>query len=167
MAVAGAAASRFSGTQALPVWKCDRVSGCGEGGQPGHRGTNTKGLLRPRSSGPPLPSAPGTCRALPLASRRSPVPSRTYSGHDAASSTTRAKALRSAAVVLLRVFIPTSTPVSLPEGSLRPAAHVAYPVAAVGVKHPSLLSLGRVSLLGVTIGTKQVRKQEVLFPFVG
>jgi hypothetical protein len=44
---------------------------------------------------------------------------------------------------------------------------VGYPVAAVGVKHPSLLYLGRVSLLGVTIGTKQAREQEGLCPFVG
>jgi hypothetical protein len=68
---------------------------------------------------------------------------------------------------LLRLVILTPTPVSPPEVFLRPAVDVGYPVAAVGVKHPSLLSLGRVSLLGVTIGTKRAREQEVLFPFVG
>jgi hypothetical protein len=69
---------------------------------------------------------------------------------------------------LLRLVTPTPTPVSPPEVFLRPAVEVGYPVAAVGVKkHPSLLSPGRVSVLGVTIGTKQARAQEVLFPFVG
>ena len=68
---------------------------------------------------------------------------------------------------LLRLVIPTPTPGSSPEDFLRAAVDVGYPVAAVAVKHPSLLSLGRVSVLGVTIGTKQARKQEVLFPFVG
>ena len=69
---------------------------------------------------------------------------------------------------LLRLVIPTPTPpVSPPEGFLRPAVEVGYPVAAVGVKHPSLLSLVRASLLGVTIGTKQAGTQEMLFPFVG
>ena len=68
---------------------------------------------------------------------------------------------------LLRLVIPPPTPVSPPKGFLRPAVEVGYPVAAVGVKHPSFLSLGRVSLLSVTIGTKQARAQEVLFPFVG
>jgi hypothetical protein len=56
---------------------------------------------------------------------------------------------------LLRLVIPTPTPVSPPEVFLRPAVDVGYPVAEVGVKHPSLFSLSRVSLLGVTIGTKQ------------
>jgi hypothetical protein len=68
---------------------------------------------------------------------------------------------------LLRLVIPAPTPVSPPEVFLRPAVEVGYPVAAVGVKHPSLLYLGRVSVLGVTIGTKQAREQVVLFPFVG
>jgi len=68
---------------------------------------------------------------------------------------------------LLRLVIPTPTPVSPPKVFLRPAVEVGYPVAAVGVKHPSLLSLGRVSVLSVTIGTTQAREQEVLFPFVG
>jgi hypothetical protein len=68
---------------------------------------------------------------------------------------------------LLRLVIPTPTPVSPPKIFLRPAVDVGYPVGAVGVKHPSLLSLGRVSVLSVTIGTKQAREQEVLFPFVG
>jgi hypothetical protein len=69
---------------------------------------------------------------------------------------------------LLRLVIPSPTPVSSLEVFLRPAVEVGYPVAAVvSVKHPSLLSLGRVSVLGVTIGTKQARAQEVLFPFVG
>jgi hypothetical protein len=68
---------------------------------------------------------------------------------------------------LLRLVIPTPTPVSSLEVFLRPAVEVGYPVAAVGVKHPSLLSLGRVFVLSVTIGTKQARAQEVLFPFVG
>ena len=67
---------------------------------------------------------------------------------------------------LLRLVIPTPTPVSSPEVFLRPAVEVGYPVAAVAVKHPSLLYLGRVSVLGVTIGTKQARAQEGLFPFV-
>jgi hypothetical protein len=70
-------------------------------------------------------------------------------------------------MLLLRLVIPTPPPVGPPKGFLRPAVDVGYPVAAVGVKHPSLISLGRVSLLGVTIGTKQARAQEVLFPFVG
>jgi hypothetical protein len=69
---------------------------------------------------------------------------------------------------LLRLVIPTPTPVSPPEVFLRPAVDVGYPVAAVvGVKHPWLLSLGHVSVLSVTIGTKQAREQEVLFPCVG
>ena len=69
---------------------------------------------------------------------------------------------------LLRLIIPTPTPVSPPKVFLRPAVGVTYPVAmVVGVKHPLLLSLGRVSVLSVTIGTKQARAQEVLFPFVG
>jgi len=68
---------------------------------------------------------------------------------------------------LLRLVIPTPTPVSPPEVFLRPAVDVGYPVAAVGVKHPSLISLGRVSVLSVTIGTKQARAQEMLVPFVG
>jgi hypothetical protein len=68
---------------------------------------------------------------------------------------------------LLRLVIPTPTPVSPPKVFLRPAVEVGYPVAAVGVKHPLLLSLGRVSVLSVTIGTKQARAQEELFPFVG
>jgi hypothetical protein len=69
---------------------------------------------------------------------------------------------------LLRLSIPSPAPVSPPEVFLRPAVEVGYPVAAVvAAKHPSLLSLGRVSVLGVTIGTKQARAQEVLFPFVG
>ena len=67
---------------------------------------------------------------------------------------------------LLRLVIPTPTPVSPREVFLRPAVEVGFPVAAVGVKHPSLLYLGRVSVLGVTIGTKQARAQEVLSPFV-
>ena len=49
---------------------------------------------------------------------------------------------------LLRLVIPTPIPVSPPEVFLRPAVEVGYPVAAVGVKHPSLLSLDRVSVLG-------------------
>ena len=68
---------------------------------------------------------------------------------------------------LLRLVIPTPTPVSPPEVFLRPAVEVGYPVAAVGVKHPLVLCLGRVSVLSVTIGTTQAREQEVLFPFVG
>jgi hypothetical protein len=68
---------------------------------------------------------------------------------------------------LLHLVIPTPTPVSSLEVFLRPAVEVGYPVAAVGVKHPSLLSLGRVFVLSVTIGTKQARAEEVLFPFVG
>ena len=68
---------------------------------------------------------------------------------------------------LLRLIIPTPTPVGPPEVFLRPAVEVCYPVAAVGIKHPSLLSLGRVFVLSVTIGTKQARAEEVLFPFVG
>jgi len=68
---------------------------------------------------------------------------------------------------LLRLVIPTPTPVSPPKVFLRPAVEVGYPVAAVGAKHSSLLSVGRVSVLSVTIGTKQARAQEVLFPFVG
>ena len=68
---------------------------------------------------------------------------------------------------LLRLAIPPPTPVSPPKGFLRPAVDVGYPVAAVAVKHQSLLSGGRVFLLGVTIGTKQAREQEMLFPFVG
>ena len=68
---------------------------------------------------------------------------------------------------LLRLVIPTPTPVSPPKVFLRPAVEVVYPAAAVGVKHPLLLSLGRVSVLSVTIGTKQARAQEMLFPFVG
>ena len=67
----------------------------------------------------------------------------------------------------LRLIIPSPTPVSPPKRFLRPAVDVGYPVAEVGVKHPSLFSLSRVSLLGVTIGTKQAGAQEVLFPFVG
>jgi hypothetical protein len=68
---------------------------------------------------------------------------------------------------LLRLIIPTPTPVSPPKVFLRPAVEVGYPVAAVTVKHPLLLSLGRVSVLSVTMGTKQARAQEELFPFVG
>jgi hypothetical protein len=68
---------------------------------------------------------------------------------------------------LLRLVIPTPTPVSPPEVFLRPAVEVGYPVAAVTVKHPLLLSVGRMSVLSVTIGTKQARAQEELFPFVG
>jgi hypothetical protein len=68
---------------------------------------------------------------------------------------------------LLRLVIPTPTPVSPPKVFLRPAVEVGYPVAAVTVKHPLLLSVGRVSVLSVTIGTKQARAQEVLFPVVG
>jgi hypothetical protein len=68
---------------------------------------------------------------------------------------------------LLRLVIPTPTPVSPPEVFLRPAVEVGFPVVAVGVKHPSLLSLGRVSVLSVTIGAKQAGTQEGLFPFVG
>jgi hypothetical protein len=68
---------------------------------------------------------------------------------------------------LLRLVIPTPTPLSPPKVFLRPAVEVGYPVAAVGVKHKLLLSGGRVSVLSVTIGTKQARAQEVLFPFVG
>jgi hypothetical protein len=67
---------------------------------------------------------------------------------------------------LLRLVIPTPTSVSQSKGFLCPAVEVAYPVAAVGVKHPSLLSLGRVSVVGVSLGTKQARAQEALFPFV-
>ena len=68
---------------------------------------------------------------------------------------------------LLRLVIPTPTPGSSPEDFLRAAVDVGYPVAAVAVKHPSLLSLGRVSLVGVTTGTKKSRAQQMLFPFVG
>jgi hypothetical protein len=68
---------------------------------------------------------------------------------------------------LLRLAIPTPAPISPPEVFLRPAVEVGYPVAAIAVKHPLLLYLGRVSVLGVTIGTKQARAQEGLFPFVG
>ena len=68
---------------------------------------------------------------------------------------------------LLRLVIPTPTPVSRPKVFLRPAVEVGYPVAVVGVKHPLLLSLGRVPVFSVTIGTKQARAQEVLFPVVG
>jgi hypothetical protein len=68
---------------------------------------------------------------------------------------------------LLRLVIPTPIPVSPPKVFLRPGVEVGYPVAAVGVKHPLLLSLGRVSVLSVTIGTTQAREQEVLFLFVG
>jgi hypothetical protein len=70
-------------------------------------------------------------------------------------------------VFFLRLVIPTPTPVSPPKGFLRPAVDVGYPVAAVGVKHLSLLSLGRVLPSSVTIGTKQAGEQEVLLPFVG
>ena len=70
-------------------------------------------------------------------------------------------------MLLLRLILPTPTPVGPPKVFLRPAVEVGFPVAAVGVKHPSLLYLGRVSVLGVTIGTKQARAQEELFPFVG
>jgi hypothetical protein len=49
---------------------------------------------------------------------------------------------------LLRLVIPTPIPVSPPKVFLRPGVEVGYPVAAVGVKHPLLLSLGRVSVLG-------------------
>ena len=71
-------------------------------------------------------------------------------------------------MILLRLVIPTPTPpISPPKVSIRPAVEVGYPVAAVGVKHPLLLYLGRVSVFSVTIGTKQAREQEVLFPFVG
>jgi hypothetical protein len=65
------------------------------------------------------------------------------------------------------LVIPAPTPGSSSEGFLHPATDVGYPVAAVGVKHKLLLSGGRVFLLSVTIGTKQAREQEVLFPFVG
>ena len=68
---------------------------------------------------------------------------------------------------LLRLVIPTPTPVSPPKVFLRPAVEVGYPVDAVTVNHPLLLSVGRVSVLSVTIGTKQARAQEELFPFVG
>ena len=68
---------------------------------------------------------------------------------------------------LLRLVIPTPIPESPPKVFLRPAVEVGYPVAAVGVKHPLLLSLGRVSVLSVSIGTTQAREQEVLFLFVG
>ena len=68
---------------------------------------------------------------------------------------------------LLRLVITTPTPGRSPEGFLRAAAEVGYPVAAVGVKHPSLLSLCRVLPPSVTIGTKQAEIQEVLSPFVG
>ena len=68
---------------------------------------------------------------------------------------------------LLRLVIPTPTPVSRPKVFLRPAVEVGYPVAAVGVKHPLLHSLGRVSVLCVTMGTNQARAQEVLFPVGG
>jgi hypothetical protein len=69
-------------------------------------------------------------------------------------------------MLLPRLVIPAPTPGSSPESFLRHAADVGYPVAAVGVKHPSLLSSGRVSSLSVTIGKKQAREQEMLFPFV-
>ena len=69
---------------------------------------------------------------------------------------------------LLRLVILTPTPpVSPPEVFLRPAVEVGYPVAAVAAKHPSLLSLGRVPVLSVTMGTKQARAQEVLVPSLG
>ena len=68
---------------------------------------------------------------------------------------------------LLRSVIPTLTPGSSPKSFLRPAAGIGYKVAAVAVKHPSLLSLRRVLPPSVTIGTKQAEIQEVLSPFVG
>jgi len=68
---------------------------------------------------------------------------------------------------VLRLVIPTPTPRNLPKGFLRPAVGVGYTIAAVAVNHPSLLSLGRVSAPGVTLGTKQAWTQQVLFPVVG
>ena len=67
----------------------------------------------------------------------------------------------------LRLIIPSPTPVSPPKGFLRPAVDVGYPLAEVGVKHPSLFSLSRVSLLGVTIGTKQAGHKRCYSPSLG
>ncbi len=68
---------------------------------------------------------------------------------------------------LLRLVIPPPLLEARPRASFVLLWTLGYPVAAVGVNHPSLLSGGRVFLLGVTIGTQQAREQEVLFPFVG
>ena len=90
----------------------------------------------------------------------------TYSGH-AASSTVSAEALRNAAISLLGVVIPAPAGRNPHENFFRPAVGVGDVVAAVAVKHPSLLSLGLVSPPGITIGAKQSRAREVLAPFVG
>jgi hypothetical protein len=90
----------------------------------------------------------------------------TYSGH-AASSTVSAEAHRNAAISLLGVVIPASARRNPHETFFRPAVGVGDVVAAVAVKHPSLLSLGLVSPPGITIGAKQSRAREVLAPFVG
>jgi hypothetical protein len=64
-------------------------------------------------------------------------------GKEAASITISAsEALTNAATFLLRVLILALARRSLPDGFLRPASGVGDIVAAVAVKHPSLLSLG-------------------------